>query len=61
MNVGSILMQVSKKGRVMSIEQKLKVQPQKAKFISNGIYGDNIIFEPQPVKGYKSIFERMGR
>lgn len=56
MNIGSIYMQLSDLTKTSAIDQKLAAQPTNSRFISNGIYGDNIIFEPKPVTGYKNVF-----
>ena len=63
LNTASILLQVTSKGQSvdMSHQAKIKAQPHLERHILNGIFGDNKIYEPPKLNGYKEVFKKLGR
>lgn len=57
----SIFMQITAKGAPSPLEAKIKAQPHLERHILNGIFGDNRIYEPPTVDGYKQALKRLGR
>ena len=63
LNTASILLQVTAKGPSgdASSQAKIKAQPHLERHILNGIFGDNKIYEPPKVHGYREVFKKLGR
>ena len=60
LNTASMLMQMTSKGSP-SYLAKVKAQPHLERHIKNGIFGDNKIYEPPKLDGYREVFKKMGR
>jgi len=58
----SVLLQTTSKGLAgTGIDTKIKAQPSLQRHISNGLFGDNRIYEPPTLNGYKDTLNKLGR
>jgi hypothetical protein len=55
------LLQITAKGAPSVLENKIKMQPHLERHIINGVFGDNKIYVPPTVDGYKEAFKKLGR
>jgi hypothetical protein len=66
MTIASAYPQMLPKLLINPIEDKLQIQCYRnlqvnPPLIRNGIYGDNKMYQPQTIKGYKQAFQQLGQ